>query len=133
MSGEELALKVGYKTQSGISNLENRNGGMGGAKVVRIAKELDISLQWLLNGPDTAEMSTVPAFATDSAQNLALGVQEAAAEYVSDRMIAHKLIDSMSDQGIMTITEILRMTADRYPRTHENGAGDSIPAQKRKA
>jgi transcriptional regulator with XRE-family HTH domain len=52
-----LAEKVGYKTQSGISNLENRISGSGGHKLRDIANALGVSVEWLLNGPDG---STVP-------------------------------------------------------------------------
>lgn len=51
-SAHELALKVGYKTQSGISNLENSATGTGGNKIGAIANALGVSLDWLLNGPD---------------------------------------------------------------------------------
>lgn len=52
-----LAKKVGYKTQSGIANLENRVGGSGGNKIAAIAKALGVPLEWLMNGPDS---DTVP-------------------------------------------------------------------------
>lgn len=51
-SAQVLASKVGYKTQSGISNLENRSSGSGGNKIGAIATALDVSLEWLINGPD---------------------------------------------------------------------------------
>ncbi len=51
-SAHTLALKVGYKTQSGISNLENKATGSGGNKIGAIASHLGVSLDWLLNGPD---------------------------------------------------------------------------------
>ena len=47
-----LATKVGYKTQSGISNLESRSTGSGGNKIGAIAQALGVSVDWLLNGPD---------------------------------------------------------------------------------
>lgn len=52
MSADTLAHKVGYKTQSGISNLENKASGSGGNKIAKIAQVLDVSVDWLLNGPD---------------------------------------------------------------------------------
>ena len=43
-----LAKKVGYKTQSGISNLENKATGSGGNKIGKIAAALDVTLDWLM-------------------------------------------------------------------------------------
>lgn len=51
-SGLYLANKVGYKTQSGISNLEQRATGSGGNKITKIAQALNVPLDWLMNGPD---------------------------------------------------------------------------------
>lgn len=65
MSGEALALKVGYKTQSGISNLEARSNGSGGHKVGAIAQALNVPLDWLLNGPDS---DTIPSVAQSTAE-----------------------------------------------------------------
>lgn len=64
LSGEELARRVGYKHQSAIGNLEARATGTGGNRIVDIARVLDCSVHWLLNGPDTADMASVPTFAT---------------------------------------------------------------------
>ena len=52
-SGEHLAKRVGYKTQSGISNLEGRATGTGGNKIGKIAQELGVPLNWLMYGPDS--------------------------------------------------------------------------------
>lgn len=51
-SAQTLAGKVGYKTQSGISNLENRATGSGGNKIGAIATALGVPIDWLINGPD---------------------------------------------------------------------------------
>ncbi len=115
LSGEELALQVGYKTQSGISNLENRNGGMGGAKVVLIAQALNVSLHWLLNGPDTNDMKAVAPFSTAAIEPEIHEARSPAPDYAVDRQIAHRLIDDMSAEGVQTVLEILRMTAAKYP------------------
>lgn len=61
MSGEALALKVGYKNQSAIGNLENRATGTGGNRIVAIAAALSVPVEWLLNGPDS---DTVPFLAS---------------------------------------------------------------------
>lgn len=55
-SAEALSQRVGYKTQSGISNLENRAGGTGGARLPLIASELNVPLEWLLAGPDSDQV-----------------------------------------------------------------------------
>ena len=44
MSQHDLALRVGYKNQSSIGNLENRAGGTGGSRISVIA---DASAPWL--------------------------------------------------------------------------------------
>lgn len=59
-SGEKLAHKVGYKTQSGISNLEARATGSGGNKIGAIAQALSVSLDWLMNGPDADNVPFLP-------------------------------------------------------------------------
>lgn len=52
-SGQELARRAGYKTQSGISNLENRSTGSGGHRVAHIAQVLRVPIEWILNGGDS--------------------------------------------------------------------------------
>jgi hypothetical protein len=52
ISGDALAKKAGYKNQSAIGNLENRAGGTGGNKIGVIADALNVSVEWLLRGPD---------------------------------------------------------------------------------
>jgi transcriptional regulator with XRE-family HTH domain len=65
MSGEDLAKKVGYKHQSGISNLENRATGRGGFNIQKIAEALDVSIDWLINGPDALDVNSVKPFRDD--------------------------------------------------------------------
>jgi transcriptional regulator with XRE-family HTH domain len=55
-SGEVLAKRVGYKTQSGISNLESRATGTGGNKIGKIAQELGVPLDWLMYSPDSEKV-----------------------------------------------------------------------------
>lgn len=62
LSADELAQRVGYATQSGITNLENRATGRGGYRLTQIAQALDVSVQWLLGGPDLRDMAHVPGF-----------------------------------------------------------------------
>lgn len=60
MSAWDLALAVGYKTQSGISNLENTATGTGGHKLKDIARVLHVSVDWLLTGPDCDKLPFSP-------------------------------------------------------------------------
>lgn len=62
LSGEQLAHMCGYKNQSGISNLENRASTSGGTKIVSIARALDVSVRWLLDGPDVYSVQDVARF-----------------------------------------------------------------------
>lgn len=62
LSGEQLARTCGYKNQSGISNLENRASTSGGTKIVAIARALDVSVKWVLDGPDVLNMQDVKRF-----------------------------------------------------------------------
>lgn len=61
LSAEALAMLVGYKTQSGIANIENRSNGSGGNKVARIATELEVPVEWLLSGPDSDDVPFIRA------------------------------------------------------------------------
>jgi len=59
-SAYELAKKAGYKTQSGIGNLENKATGSGGNKISEIARALSVSVDWLMNGPDSENVPFLP-------------------------------------------------------------------------
>lgn len=56
MSAKALALAVGYKGQSGISNIENRGQTVGGRKLNEIARVLRVPVAWLLDGPDNGDV-----------------------------------------------------------------------------
>lgn len=64
-SGLDLALRCGYKSQSGIANLENRTGGAGGKRISKIADILRVPVSWLLNGPDSDAVPFLPDAYTD--------------------------------------------------------------------
>lgn len=60
MSGEELARLAGYKNQSAIGNIENRNTGTGGRKISELARILRVPLEWLIDGPDSVDVPDAP-------------------------------------------------------------------------
>lgn len=138
LSGEELALKVGYKTQSGISNLENRSNGNGGSKLPAIAQVLDFSLQWFLQGPDTDDMSKVPPYTYANraqdlhpSQNVERTGEREAVPYTTTRQKAHELLNSISEPGLVIAVEVLEGLASRHPINKGDGAGLSVPAQEK--
>jgi transcriptional regulator with XRE-family HTH domain len=77
-SGAELAKRAGYKTQSGISNLENRSTGSGGHKVAHIAKVLGVPLEWIISGPDS---ENVPLYALNDEPKVAIKAESPVGVY----------------------------------------------------
>lgn len=76
-SGEKLSKEVGYTHQSAIGNLENRAVGQGGSKIALIAKKLNVSVDWLMNGPDCDHVPFLPApLDMSGANNSARSVNE---------------------------------------------------------
>lgn len=130
LSGEELALRVGYKTQSGISNLENRATGRGGFMLPKIAEALDISVEWFIQGPDTDDLSTVDGFKAGSKPK-SFSVNEPPISYhaLSTRDKAHQLLDKINDTGLLHVIEMLEAIAARHPINQTDGAGVFVPAQ----
>lgn len=125
LSAEALAKEVGYSTQSGISNLENRAAGRGGFNLTKIASALDVSLEWLLNGPDVEDMAGVaPFFVNDPS----VKVEEAAGQYLTTRQHAHQLVDQLSELGIEKAISLLEIIALAHPRSKEIRAGVFVPA-----
>ena len=83
-----MAKRVGYKTQSGISNIENRFSGTGGHKIASIAEALNVSTDWLLNGPDTDNVPFLPPkIAIQPSATIATQAEEAnpAWQYIQDK------------------------------------------------
>lgn len=127
MSADALAKEVGYSTQSGISNLENRAVGRGGFKLPDIARALDFSVEWFLNGPDIDDMSLVPPFAHPNL--LPHKVEEPQGKYFTSRQRAHQLVDQLSEYGLDRAINMLEVIATAHPRTGEDSAGVSVPAR----
>ncbi len=130
LSGETLAKEVGYQTQSGISNLENRAVGRGGFNLPKIAQALNFSLEWFLNGPDVEDMALVAPFSSAGA---AVRVEEPQAKYATTRQHAHDLLDQLSELGIDKAITMLEMIAVSHPRSREVSAGHPLPARVKQA
>lgn len=143
MSGEELAEKVGYKTQSGIANLENRVGSSGGHKLPKIAEALNFSVGWFLSGPDVADMSQVPAFdatggvkkplhiytPTDTVTAIEAATDDRSATYTLQTR-AYAAIKRLNEEGLIKAIDYLEMLADKHAHNNPNRAGISLPATK---
>lgn len=131
LSAEQLAKEVGYKTQSGISNLENRSTGKGGYMLEKIARRLDFSLEWFLCGPDTDDMSTVPPFkAREDVQRTTNTAREPRASYSSARIKCHQIIDELPEAGVEKALDMLALVRDAFRHSREDRAGYHVPARK---
>lgn len=141
LTGEDLAIKVDYKTQSGISNLENRTTGNGGNKLPRIAEVLNFSLEWFMQGPDCDDMATVPPYRPHSGLsdrpkpgNHSPRVSDLSpARYLPARTTAHQLVDLISDAGLEHCLDVLKTFAERYPAQRDQSAGLPLPAHQKRA
>jgi len=136
LSAEELARRVGYKTQSGISNLENRATGRGGYALPKIAQELNISLEWFLQGPDSHDISHVPTYREHLETDLSTPVVTTAQDHgghTSTRQRCHHLVDLLSEKGITHALEMLEAMVERHPLDTTERAGIHVPAYSQKA
>jgi len=133
-TAEELAARVGYKTQSGISNLENRATGRGGFALPKIAEELNIATEWFLQGPDTDNMNEVPTFRAPipyTTQHPAAHLAREPEPQNELRAHAHRTIDQISDRGLIHAVEMLEGLAQIHSIDKNYRAGLHLPAQKR--
>lgn len=105
MTAERLALLVGYKSASAILNLEARNSGRGGYKTHLLAKELDVDENWLLNGPDTDDMSSVPPYKNAQTHHVAESVDE----NIYLRGLCNDIIASLNKESLDKALDYLRM------------------------
>lgn len=139
MSGEALAKKVGYKNQSAIGNLENRAGGTGGNKISKIADALNVSVDWLLNGPDSDNVPFLPPKIplADSSQH---GRSTVASEPIPDTDAGHDplfkeaigLLKAMSKRGLLEAIPYLQFLTKQHPAAshQEDGERDPVPRPK---
>lgn len=132
-SAHALALKVGYKTQSGISNLENRPTGSGGNKVGEIAKALGVPLDWLINGPDTETVPfihlTAPPQAAPIARENVLIYQPQSNREEALKAELLELFSKLDVQGKVDLITSVRFFVDGR-RPHQDGSASAVAGQK---
>jgi transcriptional regulator with XRE-family HTH domain len=139
LSGQELADRVGYKTQSGIGNLEGRlSGGRGGGRLPAIARELNFPLQWFLEGPDVDDLRTIdPLLIAPSPPGNVHQTSDNHARYgpitPSPLQTALGLLERLTPEGVLKAIEHLEYLITKHSRNQEQRAGDSVPASDRKA
>lgn len=135
-SGEQLAIAAGYKTQSGISNLENRESGQGGRSLGKIAKALNVSATWLREGPDSDKVPFLPEHWTNLHEsNGPMLAREASADAdaATQRLVeVTRLFKSLSPAGQHEAIKYLRFMASQHapPILGAGGERDSIPHQR---
>lgn len=100
----DLAVRCGYKTQSGISNLENRVGGSGGNKIHVIAEALNVPIKWLMSGPDSDK---VPFLSTEQ-KNDPADHHQVNQENHNDRLVKFPPVQDDQDPWIAAAVQILR-------------------------
>lgn len=137
LSGEQLALDVGYKNQSAISNLENRATGTGGTKLPQIAKRLRVPLQWLADGPDSDDVPyaepligagiTDAKYSTDSHDELSAYREDAS---MGEAMQLFRQLDTAQRLKVISYMQFI---ASEGQRASETGAGDRDPVPHPKA
>lgn len=136
MSGEELALAVGYSQQSAIGNLENRGGGNGGKKLPEIARALRVPLGWLIEGPDDGEVPFLEPIATlPSARPFTQAQEPAGTAYTADASLTEAVTlftRLRTEQRLKVISYMQDLLNRAGPGTHQIGVGesDSVPHDK---
>ena len=136
MSGEELALAVGYKQQSAISNLENRGTGTGGNKLPNIARVLRVPLTWLIEGPDEGEIPfSEPLLGNITAMGGTRVSERAPSGYSMDasQLEAIELFKQLrTQQRLQAINYMRELLSGTAPGTNQIDVGesDSVPHSK---
>lgn len=133
-SGLTLAQKVGYSHQSSIGNLENRVGGSGGSKITKIAEALNVSVDWLLQGPDSDEVPFGGKLAYGNRGTYPTPPPLQVEEWTGvagDPIVreAMQLLQRMSPAGREQSLSYLRFMATQHALS-EGGERDSIPHKK---
>lgn len=136
MSGEELALAVGYRQQSAIGNLENRGGGTGGKKLPEIARALRVPMTWLIEGPDDGEIPFLdsPPYPTSTAEPV-VAQEPSPATYYSDASM-QEAIDLFrrlkTEQRLKAMEYIRELLSGTEASTNQSGRGESDPVPRSK-
>lgn len=136
LSGEELAIAVGYKHQSAISNLENRATGTGGTKITKIANALRVPVQWLLEGPDSLEVPfSEPSYTViDPAPRINQTIHQPQPGYAVDASLteATQLFRQLGTAQRLKAIQYMQQLIQEGPLASETGFGnrDSVPRQK---
>lgn len=135
LSAEELAQLSGYATQSGISNLENRATGRGGNKINQIAAALNVTVDWLMNGPDSDHVPFIDIGVKTYAPIVAIPFVTNEPDRLIDEAV--HLLSKMSASGRQEAINFLRFLSSQHaaPASPEHGAkttggGHSIPRNK---
>ena len=119
MSQGDLALRVGFAHQSAIGNLEGRATGRGGFRLSEIGRELSVSVEWLLNGPDGA----VPW--VDGSELPPPGTTRVRAEsprplgLLPDLEHATELLQGLPREGVKEAISHLEFLTYKHRRAHE--------------
>lgn len=128
-------MRVGYKNQSAIGNLENRAGGTGGTKIGLIADVLCVPVDWLLRGPDSLDVPYFPVHQDRTATpDNTIATDREAPKYHADPLVqeAATLLLKMSPAGREQALAYLRFMATQHAAQPPSSGGerDSIPHQK---
>lgn len=136
MSGEELAMAVGYAHQSAIGNLENRATGTGGTKITLIAAALRVPVQWLLAGPDGPTVPfSEPAISHNPADvPYSTTLHQTAKGYTVDGSLdeAMVLFRQLDTAQRLKVISYMQFIASEGQRSSETGEGDrdTVPQPK---
>lgn len=131
LSADALAKIVGYKTQSGISNLEARSTGSGGRNMAGIAAALNFPVAWLLNGPDLDDLREIDPALRAPSEHAVRDPQLNAWGDAPLRAQISALIAMLNAEGLQLARQQLETLAAQYPRSYQQRAGDPVPAPRR--
>lgn len=112
--------------------------------MVEIARALNFSLNWFLNGPDVSNMGDVPPFEnsitpgdyglTPANDDIKFMAKEPEADSRYElRAVAHQLIDAIDDAGLVAIIETLKIVAAANPKKLPNSPDSGITSPTRAA
>lgn len=130
MSQAELARLAGFKTQSGIGNIESRKDGRGGFSLGKIAAALNVPVEWLLDGPDGESVPMLNA--SGQAPLLSQRAESSVQAFTEvDRAIA--AIRRLPPKGVKEALQYLEFLDAKFNSPSQDGAGHPVPAPASKA